>query len=155
MHSLQANFSVSLVANEGDWEINFELFLALVSMIRLHDFLYFIFDKATGGGGREQMLLFMNIFLFVSIYFHLLSLVSENVFGKLELCILLFIIAFYLFFYARKYLIFGNSDKILSQYSNYKFSRFMAIIFVAFSYVCVSFLFFYTILSMSKKYLYS
>jgi hypothetical protein len=57
-------------------------------MLKLHDFLYFIFDKATGGGGREQMLLFMNIFLFVSIYLQLVSLFSDNVFGKVEISIL-------------------------------------------------------------------
>jgi hypothetical protein len=120
-------------------------------MIKLHDFLYFIFDKATGGGGREQMLCFINIFLFVSFYLKFIRLFTENVFEKYQMFILAFIIASYLFFYARRYLIYGKSEKIIQQYSSYKISRLISILLVAFLYICSSFLFFHTIISIAKK----
>jgi hypothetical protein len=115
-----------------------------------HDFMYYFFDKATGGAGREQILLFLNIFLIVEIFFFVISLIGINPIQLSVLLSLLFLVFIYLVFYLHRYLVYLKSEKIINRFSKLKISRFIAIFGVIIYSIIIVYFFFYTTISLGR-----
>jgi|LakMenEpi03Aug12_release.lakeMendotaPanAssembly.Ray.scaffolds.fasta_scaffold1328968_2 hypothetical protein len=108
--------------------------------IQVHDLQYFIFIRATGGGGREQLMFFLNSFAFFEIYIAFIRFLNVNIFDKTVLVPPLVLIIFYLFLFWYRYLYLDKYETIKMEFPyRFRIARAYAIALVFVYFIFVAF----------------